>query len=119
MFPREFAIPQQGKSKSILEFEWQKVGKLWANRGCVPRWLLGAVRGFPRASALIVHQHTKIAAFRLFGAIAFPRCLQKSVLRAFLGGLFGFIGFRCIFDWLVAFVGLVGLYACSVRRLRT
>ena len=29
------------------------------------------------------------------------------------------MGARCIFDCLVAFVGLVGLYACSVRRLRT
>ena len=29
------------------------------------------------------------------------------------------MGFRCIFGCLVAFVGLVGLYACSVRRLRT
>ena len=27
------------------------------------------------------------------------------------------MGARCIFDWLGAFVGLVGLYACSVRRL--
>ena len=27
------------------------------------------------------------------------------------------MGARCMFDWLVAFVGLVGLYACSVRRL--
>ena len=27
------------------------------------------------------------------------------------------MGARCIFDWLVAFVGLVGLYACNVRRL--
>ena len=31
MFPREFAIPQQGKSKSIFEIEGQKVGKLWAS----------------------------------------------------------------------------------------
>ena len=29
------------------------------------------------------------------------------------------MGLRCGFDCLVAFVGLVGLYACSVRRLRT
>ena len=29
------------------------------------------------------------------------------------------MGARCIFDWLVAFVGLVGLYACRVKRLRT
>ena len=88
-------------------------------RGCVPWWLLGAVRGFPWASALIVHQHTKIAPFRLFGAIAFPHSFNKSVLRGFLGGLFGFIGFRCIFGCLVAFVALVRLYACNVRRLRT
>ena len=89
--------------------------------GCVPRWLLGLIlgagRGFPWASVLIVHQYTKIARFRLFGAIAFLDCLQKSVLRAFLGGLFGLICFRCIFGRLVAFVALVGLYACSVRRL--
>ena len=79
--------------------------------------LLGAGRGFPGASALILHQHTKIAHFRLFGAIAFPRSSQISVLRGFLGGFFGFIGARCIFGCLVAFVGLVGLYACNVRRL--
>ena len=29
------------------------------------------------------------------------------------------MGARCAFGCLVAFVGLVGLYACSVRRLRT
>ena len=88
-------------------------------RGCVPRWLLGAVRGFSGASVLIVHQYSKITHLRLFGAIAFPRSFNKSVLRGFLGGLFGFIGFRCIFGCLVAFVALVGLYACNVRRLRT
>ena len=119
MFPRDFAIPQEGKSKSIFEFEGQKV----ANCGCVPRWLLGASLGLFgecwRASALIVHQHSKIAALGLFGAIAFPRCSQISVLRAFLGGLFGFIGFACGFGCLVAFVALVGLYACSVRRLKS
>ena len=75
--------------------------------------------GFLGASSLIVHQHTKITLFLLFGAIAFPDCLQISVLRGFLGGLFGFMGARCIFDWVAAFVGLVGLYACNVRRLRT
>ena len=85
--------------------------------GCVPRWLLGLIWERLRASALIVHQHTEIAAFRLFGAIAFPRSFNKSVLRGFLGGFFGFMGARCIFGCLVAFVGLVGLYACNVRRL--
>ena len=35
------------------------------------------------ASVLILHQHTKIAAFLLFGTIAFPRSFQISVLRAF------------------------------------
>ena len=61
-----------------------------------------------RASVLIVHQHTKIARFRLFGAIAFLDCFQISVLRAFLGGLFGFIGFRCIFGCLGGFRGACG-----------
>ena len=41
VFPREFAIPQQGKSKSIFEIEGQKV----ANCGCVPRWSLGLLWG--------------------------------------------------------------------------
>ena len=81
--------------------------------------LLGLVWELVGASAQVVHQHTKIAHFRLFGAIAFFDCLQISVLRRFLGGLFGFICARCVFGWLVAFVGLVGLYACNVRRLRT
>ena len=80
---------------------------------------LGAGRGFLGASAQVVHQHTKIAPFRLFGAIAFLHPFNKSVLRGFLGGFFGFIGARCIFDWLVAFVGLVGLYACRVKRLES
>ena len=84
-----------------------------------PGAYVGAGRGFLGASAQVVHQHTKIAPFPHFGATAFPDCLQTSVLRAFLGGLFGFIGARCIFDWVVVFVGLVGLYACIVRRLRT
>ena len=87
--------------------------------GLCSLWLLGLVWEPVGASALILHQHTKIAAFLLFGAIAFPRSLQISVLRGFLGGLFGFIGARCIFGYLVGFVGLVGLYACNVRRLRS
>ena len=82
---------------------------------------LGSWSGLPweclRASLQVVRYPTKIAPFRSFGAIAFPRSFQISVLRGFLGGLFGFIGRRCIFDCLVAFVGLVGLYACNVRRL--
>ena len=45
-----------------------------------------------RASAQVVHYPTKIAHFLHFGAIAFLDCLQISVLRGFLGGLFGFIG---------------------------
>ena len=102
------------------------MGKLWASVGaCIRldrglyRALWGVLEGFPWASAQIVHQHSKIVSLGYPCAIAFLDCLQKSVLRAFLGGLFGFIGFRCIFGCLVAFVGLVGLYACSVRRLRT
>ena len=72
-----------------------------------------------RASAQVVHYPTKTALFRLFGAIAFLDCFQISVLRAFSGGLFGFMGFACGFGWVGAFVGLVGLYACKVKRLRT
>lgn len=53
---------------------------------------LEAGRGIFGASAQVVHQHSKIAHFRHFGATAFPRSFNKSVLRAFLGGLFGFIG---------------------------
>ena len=113
MFSRDFRTLKRAKVKSIFEIEWHKVGKL----GCVPRWLLGLIWGFPGASAQIVHQDTKIACSRLFGAIAFPHCFQISVLRAFSVGLFGFIGFRCVFGCPVAFVALVGLYACSVRRL--
>ena len=90
-------------------------------RGCVPSWLLGLVGelvgAFLGLPFRVAHYPTKITPFRLFGAIAFLDCFQISVLRAFLGGLFGFIGFACGFGWLVAFVGLVGLYACNVRRL--
>ena len=78
----------------------------WANCGlswlcslvciCLCRGLFGSWSGLfwecLRASVLIVHQHTKIAAFGYPCAIAFPRCFNKSVLRAFLGGFFGFIG---------------------------
>ena len=95
---------------------WANCGLLWLRSSVAFGKLVGASL---RASVLIVHQHTKIAQFCLFGAIALPRSFQISVLRAFLGGLFGFIGARCGFDCLVAFVGLVGLYACNVRRLRT
>ena len=42
--------------------------------------LVGACLG---ASALILHQHSKIAAFLPFGAIAFLHPFNKSVLRAF------------------------------------
>ena len=90
--------------------------------GCVPcgSWgLLGSWSGLPWGFPEVVRYPTKIAPFLPFGAIALPRSFQISVLRAFLGGLFGFMGLRCIFDCLVAFVWLVGLYACSVRRLRT
>ena len=120
MFYREFRRPKRAKVKVFLKLR----GKRWANCGLplgLASGLIGAyIRLFGdcwRASALIVHYPTKIAHFLPFGAIAFLDCLQISVLRRFLGGLFGFIGFRCIFGWLVAFVGLVGLYACSVRRL--
>ena len=103
-----------------------KGGQIGGFRGCVPRWSLGLSWGYYQAlwecwrvSALIVHQHSKIAAFGFPCAIAFPRSFNKSVLRGFLGGLFGFIWSRCIFGWLVGFVGLVRLYACKVKRLRS
>ena len=98
----------------------------WAN--CGLSWLCSSVavgacfrlfRERLRASAQVVRYPTKITLFRLFGAIAFPRSFKKSVLRAFLGGLFGFIGGGCGFGWLVALAWLVGLYACRVKRLRT
>ena len=116
MFSRDFATPKRAKVKVFLEMR----GKRWAN--CGLSWLrsfvaLGASLGAGRASALVVRYPTKIAHFRPFGAIAFPRSFNKSVLRAFLGRFFGFIGRRCVFGWVGAFVGLVGLYACSVRRL--
>ena len=103
---------------------------LWLESGanCGLSWLpsfvaLGAyIRLFGacwRASAQVVLHPCKIAAFGYPCAIAFLDCFNKSVLRHFLGGFFGFIGARGIFGYLVAFVGLVGLYACNVRRLRT
>ena len=112
-----FSDTENGKSKETFENKGAKGGQIVGVRGCVPRWLLGLIWECLRASAPIVHYHTKIAHFRHFGAIASPRSFNKSVLRAFLGGFFGFIGARGIFGCLVAFVGLVGLYACSVRRL--
>ena len=95
MFPRCFAIPKEGKSKETFENK----GKRWANCGLA--WLrssvllglisgsLGSAGGHPLR---VAHYPTKIAQFRLFGAIAFSRSFQISVLRAFLGGFFGFIG---------------------------
>ena len=77
------------------------------------RALWGVLEGFRSHSPASL----QIGALGCPCAIAFPRCFNKSVLRRFLGGLFGFIGFRCIFGWLVAFVALVGLYACRVKRL--
>ena len=79
----------------------------------------GAGRGFPGASALVVLHPCKFGLFGYPCAIAFLHPFNKSVLRGFLGGLFGFIGARCIFGWLVAFAWLVWLYACNVRRLRS
>lgn len=113
--------PKRAKPNIFLNLGLMRranMGLSWLRSSVALGACLGAGRGFLGASAQIVHQRTKIAPFRLFGAIAFPRCLQISVLRAFLGGFFGFIGSGCIFGWLVAFVGLVGLYACSVRRLK-
>ena len=81
-----FGYPKRAKTKIFLNLR----GKRWAN--CGLPWLRSSVAvgacirlfgEYWRASALIVHYHTKIARFRLFGAIAFLDCLQKSVLRAF------------------------------------
>ena len=82
MFYRDFRRPKRAKVKKHLETR-AKGGQIVGVRGCVPRWLLGLSWELVGASALIVHQHTKIAHFRLFGAIAFPRSFNKSVLRAF------------------------------------
>ena len=51
-------------------------------RGRVPRWILGLVWELVGASALILHQHTKIAAFRFPCAIAFPRSLVAPSMQA-------------------------------------
>ena len=120
MFSRCFAIPKQCKTNKFLNLglaRWANCGLPWLCSSVALGGYLGAGRGFPGASALIVHQHTKIARLRLFGAIAFLNCLQISVLRGFLGGFFGFIGARCVFGCLVAFVGFMRLYACRVKRL--
>ena len=122
MFPRCFAIPKQCKTNKFLNLgleRWANCGRSWLRSSVALGAYMGAGRGFPGASALIVHQHSKIAHFRLFGAIAFLHPFNKSVLRGFLGGFFGFIGARCIFDWVRCFAWLVGLYACRVKRLRT
>ena len=118
MFSREFRRPKRAKVKKHLKTR-AKGGQIVGVRGCVPRWLLGVIRECLRASALVVHYPTKSAYFANLGAIAFPRSFNKSVLRAFWGGLFGFIGARCVFDWVRCFAWLVRLYACRVKRLRT
>ena len=68
----------------------------------------GSGRGFLGASALVVLPPCKFGLFGYPCAIAFLHPLNKSVLRGFLGGFFGFIGARCIFDWLWLSRGLCG-----------
>ena len=87
MFSRCFAIPKRAKVKKHLKTR----GKRWVNWAAFLGGSWGFLGELVGASALIVHQHTKTAHFRLLGAIAFPRCFNKSVLRAFLGGFFGFL----------------------------
>ena len=111
MFPRDFRRPNRAKINIFLNLSGKRgvfAGLPGLRSSVALGACLGAGRGFPGASALIVHQHTKITHFRLFGAIALLDCFQISVLRAFLGGFFGFIGARCIFDCLGAFTWLVG-----------
>ena len=86
MFSRDFRRPKRAKVKSIFRIGAYEVGKLWASvavfLGALGAYW-GAGRGFPGASAQVVRQHTKIAHFPLFGAIAFLHPFNKSVLRAF------------------------------------
>lgn len=80
--------------------------------GLRPLWLLGLVGELVGASvgacAQIVPQHSKRVSFGYPSAIAFPRSLQISVLRGFLGGFFGFIGLACGFGRVRCFAWLVG-----------
>ena len=81
-----FGHPKRAKPKIFLKSRGKRGvfrGLAWLRSLVALGACLGAVRGFPWASALIVHQHTKTARFRLFGAIAFLDCFQISVLRAF------------------------------------
>ena len=111
---------KRAKPKIFLKLSGKRgvfAGLAWLCSSVVVGASLGLFGECWRASALVVRHPCKFGLLGYPCAIAFPRSFQISVLRAFLGGLFGFIGFRCILDWLVAFVGLVGLYACIVRRL--
>ena len=99
---------KRGKSKTFFEGRWCFIGNLrhlnraktkiflnlglkrWAN--CGLPWLRSSVAlgswsglplGFPGACALIVHRHSKIVSLGYPCAIAFSRCSQISVLRAF------------------------------------
>ena len=81
-----FGYPKGAKVKKHLKTG----GKRWANmERCVAVFLvaLGAYWGLIweclGASLQVVRYPTKIAPFPLFGAIAFPRSFQISVLRAF------------------------------------
>ena len=91
VFPREFAIPQQGKSKETFENRGQKVGKLWASVGACIRldWglyraLWGVLEGFrPDSPAYL-----QIRAFWLSLCNRFPSLLPnfrfKGILRGFI-----------------------------------
>ena len=106
MFPREFAIPQQGKSKSIFEFEWQKgsicracaaafLGGSWG----LNQALWGVLEGFPwgfRFHSPPAYENSPLPALwcnRFLGLLAKIRF--KGILRGFL-----WVYRVCVWVWL-------------------
>ena len=86
MFPRGFRRPKRAKVKVFLKLSGKRgvfAGLPWLRSSVALGAYIGHFGECCGASALIVHQHSKTAHLRLFGAIAFSRCCNKSVLRAF------------------------------------
>ena len=79
MFSRCFAIPKQCKTNKFLNLGLELgvfQGLSWLRSSVAVGAYWGAGRGFPGASALIVHQHTKNSPLPALWCNRFPSFIQ-------------------------------------------